>query len=261
MQLESYVRAENLSWVNDESNADNRYERNFLRNQILPELRERWAHFDKSVQRAAQHCFEQQQLLEELLQETFQAHCQSLREFKLLAFSKYSQAKQTALLRMWFAQNQIEMPSKRQLLQLIQDVIFAKQETNPQFNLGEKVLRRYQTTLYLTPHFADLSNICLEMKGEYLRLPDNLGELYLQRTEQHFIFSWQNHQVVLPATALPIQIRFTYSGKIKYHPKRPREDIKKIWQELGVPPWQRNRIPLIFYGDDLQSAVGFFKVF
>jgi len=37
--------------------------------------------------------------------------------------------------------------------------------------------------------------------------------------------------------------------------------MKKIWQELGVPPWQRTRIPLIFYGETLQSAVGFFRVF
>uniref|UniRef100_UPI0028F11F25 tRNA lysidine(34) synthetase TilS n=2 Tax=Haemophilus TaxID=724 RepID=UPI0028F11F25 len=52
-----------------------------------------------------------------------------------------------------------------------------------------------------------------------------------------------------------------YSGKVKHHPKRPREDIKRIWQELSVPPWERNRIPLIFYGNKLKSAVGFFRVF
>ncbi|BBF12094.1 hypothetical protein CHBNV1_06680 [Haemophilus influenzae] len=59
---------------------------------------------------------------------------------------------------------------------------------------------------------------------------------------------------------MPISIRFGYSGKVKHHPKRPREDIKKIWQELSVPPWERNRIPLIFYGNELKSAVGFFRV-
>lgn len=260
-QLENYARAENLTWIHDESNEDNRYDRNFLRNQILPELRERWAHFDQAVQRAAQHCFEQQQLIDSLLQEDFETHCTTKTEFQLHHFSQYSPAKQTALLRMWLAENQCDMPSKRQLEQLIQDVILAKEEANPQFHLGEKVIRRYQSCLYLTDNFQDLKGICLNMTGSTLNLPDNLGEIHLQRQAQHFVFSWQSYSVELPATDLPIQIRFGYSGKIKRHPKRPREEIKKIWQDLRVPPWQRNRIPLIFYGNELQSAVGFFRVF
>ncbi|OOF46761.1 tRNA lysidine(34) synthetase TilS [Rodentibacter trehalosifermentans] len=259
-QLESYARTENLTWIYDESNQDSRYERNFLRNEILPKLRERWAHFDRAVQRSAQHCFKQQQLIDELLQDTFLEHCQTPTEFQLHHFRQYSPAKQTALLRMWLSQHQWEMPTKRRLEQLINDVILAKKEAKPQFHLGEQIVRRYQSTLYLTPDFADLTNVCLEMRDNHILLPDNLGELYLKRTPQCFVFSWQPYSVELPPTNLPIQIRFGYSGKIKHHPKRPREEIKKIWQVLGVPPWQRNRIPLIFYGKELQSAVGFFKV-
>ncbi|VEH66102.1 tRNA(Ile)-lysidine synthase [Rodentibacter pneumotropicus] len=260
-QLEHYAQTENLTWIYDESNDDNRYERNFLRNEILPKVRERWTHFDRTVQRSAQHCFEQQQLINELLQDCFLEHCQTPTEFQLRHFSQYSPAKQTALLRMWFSLNQWEMPSKRQLEQLINDVVLAKKEANPQFHLGKQIVRRYQFCLYLTADFLDVTGVCLEMQDNHILLPDNLGGLYLQRTPMHFIFSWQQYSIELPPTDLPIQIRFGYSGKIKYHPKRPREEIKKIWQKLGVPPWQRNRIPLIFYGDKLQSAVGFFKVF
>ena len=94
-----------------------------------------------------------------------------------------------------------------------------------------------------------------------LVLPDNLGELDLTCTTEKFIFRWQQYSIELLPTNLPIFVRFGYHGKVKRHPKRPRETIKKIWQELGVPPWQRTRIPLIFYGDELQSALGFFRVF
>ena len=75
-QLENYAQKEKLNWITDESNEDNRYDRNFLRNEILPKLRERWAHFDLAVQRSAQHCFEQQQLINDLLSEIFTEHCQ-----------------------------------------------------------------------------------------------------------------------------------------------------------------------------------------
>lgn len=260
-QLEKYARAEKLHWIEDESNVDNRYDRNFLRNQILPVLRERWAHIDKTVQRSAQHCFEQQLLINELLDDIFREHCKVKSKFQLLNFTQYSSAKQTALLRRWLAENQCEMPSKRQLEQFIADVVMAREEANPQFCLVNKIIRRYQSCLYITEDFDGLTSFTIEMKASTLHLPDNLGELCLEKGLGAFIFSWQQYRIELPETDLPIQIRFGYSGKIKRHPKRPREEIKKIWQELGVPPWLRNRIPLIFYGEDLQGAVGFFQVF
>ena len=260
-QLEDYAQKEKLNWITDESNEDNRYDRNFLRNEILPELRERWAHFDLAVQRSAQHCFEQQQLINDLLSEIFAEHCQIKNQFKLPQFRQYSPEKQTALLRMWLAENQLEMPSKRQLTQLINDVVFAKEEANPQFQLVNKVIRRYQDSLYLTKPFSDLTKYTLKLEQNTLSLPDDLGNLTIQENEHNLIFYWQDYSITLDKTDLPISIRFSYSGKVKHHPKRPREDIKKIWQELGVPVWERNRIPLVFYGNKLKSAVGFFRVF
>ena len=85
--------------------------------------------------------------------------------------------------------------------------------------------------------------------------------LYAERNAQGILVHWNDKPVQLADTQEPIQIRFTYTGKVKRQHNRPAEAMKKIWQELGVPPWQRNRIPLIFYGETLQSAVGFFRVF
>ena len=153
------------------------------------------------------------------------------------------------------------MPSKRQLTQLINDVVFAKEEANPQFQLVNKVIRRYQDSLYLTKPFSDLTKYTLKLEQNTLSLPDDLGNLTIQENEHNLIFYWQDYSITLDKTDLPISIRFSYSGKVKHHPKRPREDIKKIWQELGVPVWERNRIPLVFYGNKLKSAVGFFRVF
>lgn len=260
-QLENYAQKEKLNWITDESNEDNRYDRNFLRNEILPKLRERWAYFDLAVQRSAQHCFEQQQLINDLLSEIFTEHCQIKNQFKLCQFRKYSLAKQTALLRMWLAENQLEMPSKRQLTQLINDVIFAKEEANPQFQLVNKVIRRYQDSLYLTKPFSDLTKCTLKLEQNTLNLPDDLGNLTVQENEHNLIFYWQDYSVTLEKTDLPISIRFGYSGKIKHHPKRPREDIKKIWQELSVPPWERNRIPLIFLRQRAKKCGRFFPCF
>ena len=98
-ELEHYVQQENLSWVEDESNQDNHYDRNFLRNQILPEIRQRWGHFDYAVPACrTTDCFEQQQLINELLQTCFEQHLlEDQKQFSLVNFLGYSSQKQTAL--------------------------------------------------------------------------------------------------------------------------------------------------------------------
>ncbi|WP_233116243.1 tRNA lysidine(34) synthetase TilS [Aggregatibacter actinomycetemcomitans] len=269
-QLMAFVQQQQLTWVEDESNEDNQYDRNFLRNVVLPEFRQRWAHFDSAVQRSAQHCYEQQQLLNELLAEEYQKNVvENDRTFKVHDFTTYSPAKQRALLRLWLQEQGVMMPSLAQLEQLISDVIFAKSDAQPQFRLEDKILRRYQNRLFLTPVFTDISPVCLEAQfDDPMNLPDNLGTLSLKKTLEKMTALWRDENgqeyketLGLPLAGTKVWIRFGYSGKVKLTQQGVNQDIKKVWQGLNVPPWQRQRIPLIFYGDALQSAVGFFRVF
>ncbi len=262
-QLEDYVRSENLPWVEDESNDDNRYDRNFLRNQVLPLLRNRWAHFDQAVRRSAQHCFEQQQLINELLADEFtQIYQKNDRTLVIASFAQTSVLKQRALLRLWLSELNLPMPSAVQLDQLIQDVIYARQDANPQFKLSDKIIRRYQHKLYVTEPFADLTKVKINVTlDQQIELPDNLGFINVTKEKQTLKVQWNQYSARLPLTEQPIQIRFAYAGKVRLTEKQTNEEMKKIWQQLGVPPWQRNRIPLIFYGETLKSAVGFFNVF
>ena len=101
-----------------------------------------------------------------------------------------------------------------------------------------------------------------------IALPDHVGTWVLKKTHERRAALWQDesgqtHQEVLslPLAGAKIWIRFRYSGKVKLTPNGVNKDIKKVWQQLNVAPWQRQRIPLIFYDDKLQSAVGFFTVF
>lgn len=63
--IEAYAKQHKLTWVIDESNADIRYERNFLRHQVTPVLTERWPSIRQAVQRSAELCAEQEALLQE----------------------------------------------------------------------------------------------------------------------------------------------------------------------------------------------------
>lgn len=265
--LETYLRAEKLAWIEDESNVDNRYERNFLRNQILPKLRERWAFFDQAVQTTAQLCYNQQQLLNELLADEFsQNYNENDRTFNVSHFAKYSVNKQNALLRMWLEELGEPLLGEQALAILLKEVIFAPKDANPQYVLRDKTIRRYQNKLFLVPKLSDISNFCAELRiGQILLLPDYLGDVQLFKTAENLTALWrvENHEFksILPLTDEQITVRFGYSGTVKLHAQDLNRDIKKVWQNLGVPVWQRTRIPLIFYGERLKSAVGFFENF
>lgn len=262
-QLEQYLAENQLTAIFDESNDDLRYERNFLRHQVLPLLRQRWATIDQAIVRSAQHCAEQEQLLEELLQPIFQQHLMQDNSLNLKGFCDYSLHKQRYLLRYWFAYLQQPMPSQKQLQVLLDEVIGAKNDRQPELQLNQKVVRRYQQQLYLTPIYQDLRIIKLPIQiGETVILPDNLGELYCYQQHHYLYFEWQQQQLILPLPKAPYQITigFHYSKTVKIKANTKHTDIKKVWQMLAVPPWQRNRIPLIFINEQLKGAVGYFIV-
>ena len=271
-QLENFVVSHHLPWVEDESNQDSRFERNFLRNEILPLVRQRWPHIDHAIFRSCELCFNQQQLIDELLQESFAQYFDAENHsFAIDHFAQFSEAKQNALLRAWLKQLKQAMPSQLQLKQIIQDVIFAKIDRNPQFKLNNMLIRRYQDRLYFTPEFQDLKKSKWDLTLNCpLFLPDNLGSLLLTEKQDHFLITWQTTDfssplkarktLALEKTKEPIQVRFYYQGKVKLE-NGQHESFKKCWQKANIPPWQRQRIPLIFYGEVFKAAMGCFKNF
>ncbi|KAE9540165.1 tRNA lysidine(34) synthetase TilS [Ursidibacter maritimus] len=260
--IQAYAVTHCLEWINDESNADSRYERNFLRNDILPLLNQRWQQFDQMVARAAQHCAEQQQLVEELLNDELHARLNlAERRFNIEEFNQLSHLKQQQLIRLWLEKCQMPMPSQIQLEQIITNVIFAEQDKNPEFRLADKMLRRYQKHLFITEIFADtppFEQMLLAKQADEFTLPENIGTLV--RTSDALIFrkkSGQTHRLLLP-TALqqePLTIKLNYRGKVPLYPHSKREEMKKIWQKNNVPVWERTRTPLVFFNQQLVAVL------
>lgn len=65
-ELEEYAQEQALTWVNDESNTNDHYDRNYLRNQVMPLLRERWPAFANKWQQTAELCAANEALIDEL---------------------------------------------------------------------------------------------------------------------------------------------------------------------------------------------------
>lgn len=257
-ELLSYAQQHQLEWIEDESNADSRYDRNFLRNEILPKLNDRWHAFSQMVARSAQHCAEQQRLIEELLTDELADRIGKKNQLDIAGFEQFSQPKQQQLIRLWLEKNNVMMPSQVHLQAVIFELIFAKKDKNPQLKLGDKVIRRYQQTIYITEETPNISafEIQLEVKTE-LELPYKLGTII--RYSQEIIYKKNGKtdrlQLPLELADQTLVLRTGQKGKVKLYSKPHREKMKKIWQQYQIPVWERERTPLIFWQEELVACL------
>lgn len=250
-QLEQWAAQQKLCWIEDESNQQSRYDRNFLRQHVLPVVNARWPHFASATARSAALCAEQEQLLDELLAEALAAATQADGGFCFSALSQVSVAQRNALLRRWLAQQGSALPSREALQRLWLEVIQSREDANPRFSVGEKEIRRFQGALYLVERLPDLSATILpwEQTRFPLTLPAGLGTLQVAVSG-----TW----IRMPRADEQVSVRFAVSGHYHVVGRSGGRSLKKIWQERGVPPWQRERTPLVFYNDLLITAPGVF---
>ncbi|WGK57989.1 tRNA lysidine(34) synthetase TilS [Pantoea sp. SS70] len=250
-QLENYAAEHQLHWIEDESNADSRYDRNFLRQQILPQLQARWPHFSAASARSAALCGEQEQLLDELLAEQLAQLSDAQGALHFPPLMNMSEARRHALLRRWIAQQGGAMPSREALKRITDEVINSREDAKPCLRFGAFELRRYRQQLYWLPSQPSLSQHLLtwQDRTQPLNLPAGLGSLHAN--------AWIA-ELRQPAADEAITIRFQAQGYYHIQGRAGGREMKKLWQELGVAPWQRERIPLIYFNQTLISAPGLF---
>jgi tRNA(Ile)-lysidine synthase len=241
-----------LSWVEDESNQDLSYDRNFLRQRVIPGLRARWPAIAQTAARSMALCAEQQALLEELAAEDWRLAGEG-EALRIAPLHELSPARRNNLLRHWIRRQGGEMPARDQLARLWDELVLARPDANPQLNWGRVSCRRYQGLLHLVrPDLAPLTEQIPLVPDGLVTLPDRLGSLQLKISTEG--------QLRLPEADEPLSIRFSVAPGQTLTPqgRGGSRRLKKLWQEYGVPSWQRGRIPMIFYGETPAAALDLF---
>lgn len=250
IELERWAAEHQLSWIEDESNQDDKYDRNFLRLRVLPVIQQRWPHFARSVTRSAQLCGEQEQLLDELLAEQLTDLMSDSGALQTGPLCAMSNVRRYAILRRWFKYHQAMMPSRSALQRVWQEVALSREDASPRLQLGQHEVRRFQGALYWVPVFQNDTDKIYSWPAPFEPLTlTGLGILSLQH---------KGMAVRTPKADEVVTVRFKATG-IQYIAGRARGRLlKKIWQELNIPPWQRETTPLLFYGEQLIAAIGVF---
>ncbi|MEZ9999842.1 tRNA lysidine(34) synthetase TilS [Vibrio lentus] len=261
--IEESARDMGLTWVEDESNQDLRFDRNFIRHQVTPTLTERWPSFRESVSRSAQLCAEQELLLDELLESHF---LQALggsnsKSLSIEALSQHSDLLRARLIRMWISHCNQPMPSQKQLKLIWDEVACSQADANPKLVLNDVEIRRFNNQLYLVQDTKDLSNWVSEILiDENLLLPDGLGEIHLNSLPSDSVTrNCDSQSFSLPDTSATLRVIFNPEG-LSAHPvgRGHSRKLKKLFQEYQVPSWLRRRTPILMDSDRVIAVLGLF---
>ncbi len=238
-----------LSWVEDESNRDSRFTRNFLRHSILPLLGQHYPAWRATLARSAQHMAETAALLDDLAELDAS---QSIAENRIdcAALARLKPARARNLLRYFFAQHHLAMPSQICLAEMLDQLTLAGTDASIAITHDRHVLRRYQQYGYLiAPAAAPAAESRWFWQGaEQLVLPELNGTLYFKQAPGYGLNPEKLHD---------INIRLRQGGE-RFRPdcRRPNRHLKDLLQSAHIPPWERDRIPLIYSADELIQVPG-----
>lgn len=244
-QLHDHANAHGLAWVDDPSNADTAFARNYLRGEVFPLLQARWPQAAANLARSAGHLGEALGLLEELAETDLAAACGktplpwlTLDTLDLAVLAALSPARQRNALQHWLGQR-TRLPDSRHWAGW-ENLRDAAADAQPVWRLTDGQVQRSHGRIWW------LSGPWLGEVGGEQAWADPASPLLLPG----------NGRVWLEAGPACANLRIAYrkGGEIIEVPGRGRRDLKRLLNELQVPHFVRARLPLLFLGERLVAV-------
>lgn len=215
-----HANANRLEWIEDESNRDESLTRNYLRQRVGPLLGARYPRWKENISRAARH---------------------------------FAQADADAnrLLRAFLKERGLRAPSETKLAEMLRQMTQARRDRNIRIAHDGAELRVYRDRVTLNRAAKPVTFEPLRWDGKpRVALPQLGGELRFREVRGAGFDASKLKQELM--------IRLRSGGaRLQPDPRRPRRTLKNLFQEAGIPPWERERLPLLYCGPELVWAPGF----
>jgi tRNA(Ile)-lysidine synthase len=242
--LLTYAQQHGLQWIEDPSNTDTALDRNFLRHRVLPLLRERWPQVDAAFARSALLSAQADELLgEEDAQSLLSVQGHDPRTIDVEGLRRIPVARRARVLRRWIVNLKLPPLPAQGIARIESDLLLATQDTNAAFAWSGSVIHRWRNVLH-----ADIQRAPLPLDWQVhwdgrhrLPLPGG-GALELSGVD--------GFDEPISLLARRGGERITLPGRSHSH------SLKHVLQDLGVPPWQRERLPLLSTQDGKLIAAG-----
>ena len=251
--IEAYAEQNKLRWIDDPLNLDTRFDRNFLRQEIIPALAERWPGVSARLGRSAKLAGEASEMLNDLAELDLAAVSIGMKpdRLDLERLKSLSEKRQRNVLRYATRKCGLPMPPATRLYQITHELIPAREDGQPLVSWPGAEIRRYRDKLYLlagTGSEEKLTVAELMTDGSWLDLGTGRGQMRLQ--------AGVDGGIDCETVKGGILLRYRQGGEA-FRPvgRKSTHKLKKLLQEDGIVPWMRQRIPLLYSGDYL-VAVG-----
>ena len=265
--IEAYADEQQLHWIEDPSNNDTAFDRNYLRSTIMPLLQERWPEVVPQMVTVAGLQSNNLRVLDDMAaidlanvsavsRPRFQAFSYDI--VSMLSLDKLMQLSSPRLLnllRYWIIQT-VGAPTRKLLSEIETGLVQSQDDANPLIEYSGCQFRKYQGVLYL------LRSRQIEADSQPLSMAANwkpsstrvmsIGGVQL-RVIRHDVGGIKQSLIDKEFT-----LRFRRGGERFHTSNRNRsQSLKKLLQEAGVPPWERDAMPLLYHGDELVAVIGY----
>ncbi|MBO2633730.1 tRNA lysidine(34) synthetase TilS [Shewanella algae] len=305
-QIEQAVASLELPYINDESNQDTQYDRNFLRAEVIPVLKQRWPSVATTASRSAALCAEQQLLLDEVSTEKLQpllGRCRfsGVRVLDSAGLKVLSPQWQAQLLRQFIQMQRLPLPAQVQLQQALAQLLDAREDAQLELSFKGLLLKRYGQQIYAMAPLPGAAFQLLDGAGATEDLTAKPSKLTLSQKQLQALSQGQSLSVGLAAPWQRLELTLADSGprvalaqvmaplmasqlaspgakvqpsdaaaapelvlglkgsyRCQPHNRDKGRELKKLWHELGVPPWLRDRVPLLMQNGRLLALAGGF---
>lgn len=220
-ELEAYAKQHDLKWIEDESNTDTSFDRNWIRHEFLPQTQKR---FPQGKHR---------------ILDSKRATLPLVKRGPLELSDQGLTIEET---RAWLLAYEVN-PSTAVLKQ-IQLQINAKADAKPEIKVADGLfVRRYRKRLHLVPTYEDFKPTTVEV-GRPIRLSN--GTLTWKNSKQGF----EEGQILLCTNRLHLE---RDQRSIKHGEMNKK--LAKLFQESSIPPWLRDGWPVLCEGEMVVSLV------
>jgi len=235
--IEAWARERGLAWIEDESNGDPAYARNHLRLNVLPQLEGHYPGYREALARAARNAADAAALADTVAVADL-ADLVSEDGVEIAGLTALGPLRAANALRRWLRDDGVAMPPRVRLDEALRQLADAAPDASPEVVIGAHVLRRYRDRVRLAPIASDEPwsvRWCGQPRvpladGRVVVVHGGVGEGIAR---DRLI----GHDVLL---------RTRQGGeRFRTGANRPRRELKKLFQEHGVAPWERNRLPLL----------------
>ncbi len=249
--LHAWAVEKRLHWIEDPSNAIDVADRNYLRNRVMPMLGARWPAAADNIARSAELCADAAETILGVAEADLAAAQSDDGALRLSMLRELPKARARKLLRVWLRGHALPSLSLTRLDEALSQLCDARSDADVTIECGDRAIRRFRDKAHVVAqHRLDLPGEPFDWQGDEVVLPAGLG--FLRRVAAPGGISrqmWDSGRV---------QVGFRHAD-VRCRPagREGTRSFKKLAQSFDIPPWERERIPILLIGGEVAALAGY----